>query len=635
MSYRSFNPLIGDTSLERKCRLLFVACLLLLISFAFVFVERITVNRVRDATIAKARGLAEAGLLRLHFVEWAGAPEDAGPRRDAKGLATELSRDLQSQEHEWELLALEPTAYTERPADAQEEGVLRQLKQELLGQIRTLATSSPGERLAGQPGNPDAPPPPSSDRHRTPAVDLVAPVTDVSSPIDIEAVYHYQAVPKSEKICYYQPVYWKSSCSRCHEGFESFDSFPKAQAAMMFDEGTFPFRVMKVTFPGRKTQDAITWIRVLLLTIGIITVFVAMIFLWVIFHFVVVKPLKHLGDVSDAISRGNTELRAEIHTNDEFEELANAFNRMLRHLTDTQSELRHVNQDLDAKLDQLAQLNMQLYEMNRLKSDFLANMSHELRTPLHSIIGFSEVLQGVDTLTDKQKRYAQNIQKSGRQLLDLINDILDLAKIEAGKMDLRPTEFHIGAVVHAQCDLVRALSAEKNIDVNAEVEVGLPEIYQDRNKVQQILMNLLSNAIKFTPEGGRITVGARRDQERLVLTVADTGVGIAEEDRDIIFEKFRQSSRTIGDGNLTREYSGTGLGLSIVKELCKLLGGEIRFESALGRGSTFFVSLPWFVPHPMRRESHLEAQLDELTKTQRLEQVRAEHPAEPPVPAAS
>ena len=171
---------------------------------------------------------------------------------------------------------------------------------------------------------------------------------------------------------------------------------------------------------------------------AILTVFMAMITLYLIVRYVIVKPLKHLRDVSDDMSRGKMEVRAEIHTNDEFEELAHSFNRMLRHLTDTQAELRRVNKDLDGKVDELAQLNMRLYEMNRLKGDFLANMSHELRTPLNSIIGFSEVLQGIESLNDKQKRYAANIQKSGRVLLEMINDILDLAKMEAGKMEVRP-----------------------------------------------------------------------------------------------------------------------------------------------------------------------------------------------------
>jgi signal transduction histidine kinase len=144
-------------------------------------------------------------------------------------------------------------------------------------------------------------------------------------------------------------------------------------------------------------------------------------------------------------------------------------------------------------------------------------------------------------------------------------------------------------------------------------------MFQDQSKIQQVLINLLSNAIKFTPEGGRITVAIRRSpDDRLLLAVTDTGVGIPEEDREIIFEKFRQSAQTVGDRNLTREYSGTGLGLSIVKELCKLLGGEIRFVSELGRGSTFTVSVPWVIVHPSFRQSAIDAQLDEIIESQRL-----------------
>jgi signal transduction histidine kinase len=251
-------------------------------------------------------------------------------------------------------------------------------------------------------------------------------------------------------------------------------------------------------------------------------------------------------------------------------------------------------------------------------------MSHELRTPLNSIIGFSEVLQGIDSLTDKQKRYAHNIQKSGRVLLEMINDILDLAKLEAGKMEVRPSEFRIDAVVSAQCDMVQALTEEKNIDLEVHVPATSLPVYQDQAKVQQILTNLLSNAIKFTPEGGRIVVSVSRTlQDQLELTVADTGVGIHEDDYDVIFEKFRQSEAILGNDGLTREFAGTGLGLSIVKELCILLGGEITFESELGIGSTFKTTLPWSLP------TRLNSQLDELTRPH-----RDQFPARPASPAS-
>ena len=211
--------------------------------------------------------------------------------------------------------------------------------------------------------------------------------------------------------------------------------------------------------------------------------------------------------VSDAISRGNISLRAEIHTGDEFEELGLAFNRMLRHLVTVQEELRQVNANLDGKVDELAQANMRLYEMNRIKSDFLATMSHELRTPLNSILGFSDVLGSIASLDDKQKRYVQNIQKSGRMLLDMINDILDLAKIESGKMDVRLTEFRIEQVVGGPVRHGPAADARRRTSTcETQVEPDLPPLHQDQARVQQILNNLLSNAIKFTPEGGRITV---------------------------------------------------------------------------------------------------------------------------------
>jgi signal transduction histidine kinase len=297
---------------------------------------------------------------------------------------------------------------------------------------------------------------------------------------------------------------------------------------------------------------------------------------------------------------------------------------MLRHLTDAQQELRNVNVELDGKVDQLAQLNMQLFEMNRLKSDFLATMSHELRTPLNSIIGFSDVLSSIKSLDEKQKRYVQNIQKSGRVLLDMINDILDLAKIESGKMEIRLSDFRIEQLIAAQCDMARPLTEKKNIDLDIDIDPDLPELRQDQGKVQQILNNLLSNAIKFTPEGGRIVVAAKRGPEDdLNLVVTDTGVGIAEEDQTQIFEKFRQGASVLQGGDaMTREHSGTGLGLSIVKELCKLLGGEISLQSELGKGSTFTVRLAWNAPVTVRVETPLAEGLDELTRPKRVDYER-------------
>jgi signal transduction histidine kinase len=254
--------------------------------------------------------------------------------------------------------------------------------------------------------------------------------------------------------------------------------------------------------------------------------------------------------------------------------------------------------------------------MNRIKSDFLATMSHELRTPLNSILGFSDVLGAIASLDEKQKRYVQNIQKSGRMLLDMINNILDLAKIESGKMEIRLTDFSIAQVIGAQCDMARPLTEKKNIDLEMDVQPELPPMHQDQARVQQVLNNLLSNAIKFTPEGGRIKVAAERSSRgELLLRVIDTGVGIAEEDQQTIFEKFRQGRTAMPGGDaMTREYSGTGLGLSIVKEICKLLEGGVSVESELGTGSTFTVRLPWRLERQPRLDSPLVSSFEDFGK---------------------
>ncbi|HMC63613.1 MAG TPA: ATP-binding protein, partial [Gemmataceae bacterium] len=301
--------------------------------------------------------------------------------------------------------------------------------------------------------------------------------------------------------------------------------------------------------------------------------------------------------------------RSEIQTGDEFEDLSHAFNRMLRTLVSMQERLRKVNSDLDRKVDELARANMALYESNRLKSDFLATVSHELRTPLNSVLGFSEVLLSSNQLSDKQQRWVQNIQTSGRRLLNLINDILDLAKIEAGKMEVRREEFQIGEVCEGQLNMFRPIAEKKNIDLRGQVDPEIPTLKQDVAKLQQILSNLLSNAIKFTPEGGTVLLKAEADARHVTLTISDTGVGIAPEEQELIFEKFRQ-----GGSALTREHAGTGLGLSIVRELSKLLGGEVTLRSELGRGSTFTVRLPLQLTEEPRLEFDLADERLELTR---------------------
>jgi len=279
-----------------------------------------------------------------------------------------------------------------------------------------------------------------------------------------------------------------------------------------------------------------------------------------------------------------------------------------------QDQWRKVNADLDRKVDELAQTNMALFESNKLKGDFLATMSHELRTPLNSILGFSDVLLGNDALTDKQRRWVSNIKSSGQKLLMLINDILDLAKMEAGKMQVRLETFNLQDVCDGLLNMARPLAEKKNIDLRSQIEPDMPALRQDMMKLHQILQNLLSNAIKFTPEGGRVALKAEADTKYVTISVMDTGVGVAREEQELVFQKFRQSGNP-----LTREHAGTGLGLSIVRELCKLLNGEVSLQSELGRGSTFTVRIPLQLSEEPRLEFDLAAEQVDLARAQRVD----------------
>jgi signal transduction histidine kinase len=383
---------------------------------------------------------------------------------------------------------------------------------------------------------------------------------------------------------YYAPVREEESCRRCHRT----DRGPRPYA----DGGLYG--MAKINFPLEETDKQIGYNNAVLVAMAIVTSVIAIVAAAVIVRYVIVKPVQHLNQVSEAIAHGDLDQRADIRTEDEFEELSHAFNRMLRHLVTIQDELRQVNTDLDAKVDQLAQVNLNLHETNKLKSEFLATMSHELRTPLNSILGFSDILAEAGNLDERQRKYLANIRTSGRNLLALINDILDLAKIEAGKMELHVTDVTAGDVVERQVAAMLPIAERKNIDLQWDVDHDVPVLRQDAGKLQQVLNNLLSNAVKFTPEGGRVRFRARMSgDENVEFIVADTGIGIPLEDQAHIFEKFRQGKNISGRQDaLTREYEGTGLGLSIVKELTKLLGGEVSLESEFGKGSTFTVRVP-------------------------------------------
>ena len=251
----------------------------------------------------------------------------------------------------------------------------------------------------------------------------------------------------------------------------------------------------------------------------------------------------------------------------------------------TQSALAIQNARLFREIEDKSR---QLEIASQHKSEFLANMSHELRTPLNAIIGFSEVLSErmFGELNEKQEEYLRDIHASGQHLLSLINDILDLSKIEAGRMELELTEFHLPTALDNAMTLVRERAGRRGITLQADVDERLGQIRADERKIRQVVLNLLSNAIKFTPEGGRIDVRAVPKDGTVEVLVSDTGVGIAPEDQEAIFEEFKQV------GTAAKKVEGTGLGLALSRKFIELHGGRIWVKSEPGVGSTFTFSIP-------------------------------------------
>ena len=251
----------------------------------------------------------------------------------------------------------------------------------------------------------------------------------------------------------------------------------------------------------------------------------------------------------------------------------------------TQSALAIQNARLFREIEDKSR---QLEVASQHKSEFLANMSHELRTPLNAIIGFSEVLSErmFGDLNEKQDEYLKDIHASGQHLLSLINDILDLSKIEAGRMELELADFDLPTAIDNALTLVRERAGRRGITLGCEIDERVGMIQGDERKVKQVLLNILSNALKFTPEGGRIDVRAALKEGTVEISVTDTGVGIAPEDQEAIFEEFRQV------GTSDKKVEGTGLGLALSRRFVELHGGRIWVQSQEGVGSTFTFTIP-------------------------------------------
>ena len=350
--------------------------------------------------------------------------------------------------------------------------------------------------------------------------------------------------------------------------------------------------VVYVTYAGPRAAADITENMGLVLMAGGAAGIMAVLVFYIITQKLILSPVRELRSVADEVAGGHHNVRSRIETGDEFEDLARAFNSMLAHLEQQQEELRTINASLDTRMVELAERNVALFEANQLKSQFVANVSHELRTPLTSIIGFAELLREGDANLERTQRFVGNILESGRLLLGIINDLLDLAKIEAGKLVIHRAPVQLDSLLANLISFMTPLADKKQLQLDGTVEPGVPMIHSDSGRIQQILYNLISNAIKFSPPGGRVSVMVRReDDDHIALTVSDTGIGIPEEQIPTMFEKFRQL-----DGSATREYGGTGLGLAITHELVQILGGSISVRSTPGAGSHFKVILPCVAP---------------------------------------
>ena len=304
------------------------------------------------------------------------------------------------------------------------------------------------------------------------------------------------------------------------------------------------------------------------------------------------KPIESIQTAAAKIGSGSLDERIDVRSNDELGALAEEFNQMAAQLQESYTSLElkveERTRELEDALTKLDEKSRQLEAASRHKSEFLANMSHELRTPLNAIIGFSQVLRDgmFGEVNEKQEEYLDDILTSANHLLALINDVLDLSKVEAGQVELQVTPFSLMEALERGVSMVRERAMQEGIDVGLDANGGVDVIDGDERRIRQVIFNLLSNAVKFTPAGGTVDVRATQVDGEVRISVADTGPGIAPEDVERIFEEFQQT-----DAGADQQ-EGTGLGLALSKRFVELHGGRIWVDSEPGKGSTFVFTLP-------------------------------------------
>jgi len=354
-----------------------------------------------------------------------------------------------------------------------------------------------------------------------------------------------------------------------------------------------PVGAIVLQTPAREIAKTLFINRVMIIVAYLLAATGAIIAFYTIAQRIILSPIRQLRALVNNITEGNLDVRLAIKSNDEYENLSDAINNMLDGLQDSQQKLSEANTQLAEKIAQLSDRNIELFKANQLKSEFLANMSHEFKTPLNSILGFAQLLREKPSDNpEKAKRYAENIISSGRSLLNMITDLLDLAKAEAGKLKLKVAKTSIKDLCQGLVAFFSPMTEERMIKVKLSIADNIPVVQTDAGKVQQILFNILSNAVKFSPDEGRVEIDARMlDDLTVRISVTDSGPGISDEYQEKIFDKFRQL-----DGTITRGSAGTGLGLAISKELADLLAGKISVESQPDNGSTFHLDIPVTLP---------------------------------------
>jgi len=433
------------------------------------------------------------------------------------------------------------------------------------------------ENVSDQPRNPE---------HSADATELAAMNYFRQYP-DQTTLFRSFFQPSGEKFFLYaRPIWVEKYCLQCH-GKKS-EAPPAIQAmydtAYDYKEGDLR-GILSIKLPAAAMDARIWatfWQNFTIHLVGFITIFILV---TMIIRRYVTQPLQGLTHGIQEVGVGNYDYMVESY-HGEFGMLSSNFNDMTRQIAEQQDKLNTLNQQLEQKIQERTEALKMAEAANQAKSEFLANMSHELRTPLNAILGYAQIFVREPNLTPKQKEGIGIVKHSGEHLLTLINDILDLSKIEANHIELAPIDVHVDSFLQKTVQAFEMRAQQKGIAFIFEKMNALPEgIKADEKRIRQILINVLGNAVKFTKHGG-ITFKVSYQQQTLCFEIEDTGIGIDHEEIDLIFQPFQQA------GDKYFRPDGTGLGLSITQRLIQLMDGTLKIESTLGKGTTLFISLP-------------------------------------------